>query len=556
MMCLVMKPTQWLKQYARASRSWVMLSIGFGLASGGLLIVQASMIAHIIDAVFIHHQPLSNHYHVVLILCLAIVLRALLAYGREWVGYRAGEQARQTVRDTLLAKMTCLGPVRLKAHTSGELSTLMLEHVEALQGYYANYLPQMILAVLLPLVIVACVFPLSWLAGVILLVTMPLIPLFMALVGMGAAALQQKHFESLTRMSAHFLDVLQGLSTLKYFGRAKAMLSTVERVSEEYRQHTMSVLYVAFLSSGVLEFFAALSVALLATFLGLAFLGHIHIGYAGHLTLATGLFILILAPEFYLPLRELNTHYHTRAEAIGAAKALQEFLAIPMPEAEGGVLEFVPRHIRLDAVGLQYAEQKMPVLQKTYYTFEVGKSYALLGPSGIGKSSILHMLLGFVAPTEGTIWLGEMPLKQIDRQSWLRHVAYLGQQARLSAGSIRDNLLMGNPDATDTQLLRALKAAQADVFVQALPDGLDTVIFEQRQGISGGQAQRIALARMLLKSAPIWFLDEPTASLDAVHAEALMHTIAEQSKGKLVVIVSHDPRLVAWVDQVWNLGAQ
>jgi len=390
-------------------------------------------------------------------------------------------------------------------------------------------------------VILAFVFPLSWLAGVILFVTAPLIPLFMALIGMGAAQQNRRHFKALSRMSVAFLDVLQGLPTLKWFGASKPMRQKLFKVSDQYRQTTMSVLRIVFLSSAVLEFFSAIAIALLATILGLTFLHHIHIGYYGHrLTLHAALFMLILAPEFYLPLRELNTHYHARAEAIAASEQIMEVLCsdvntniIPVKAGIQG--------IEIKNLSVQFPESKIPSLHDINLKIKIGTKLAIVGPSGAGKSTLLNVLMGFVNPSAGTV--------HCDRQ----HITWLGQQPKLFHGSIRENLLMAKPDASDDELWAALAQAKANDFVAQLPAQLDTLLAEHNAGISGGQAQRIAAARMMLKSASIVLLDEPTANLDQANADELMRAILAFAKGKTLLLVTHQKQYADQCDVVLNL---
>jgi len=545
------KPARWLSHLARDVRMLILMVIGCGMASGGLLIVQASMIATIISQVGIHHQAPTYLWPYFVTLLVAIGLRALLAWLREVLGFHASVRIRKTLRLDLIHQAHQQGPIVMARYTAGEWSNLLQENIEALHGYYAHFLPQMMIAVCLPLVILVVVFPLSWLAGLLLLGTMPLIPFFMAILGMGAASLNQRHFAALSRMSAHFLDILQGLTTLKLFGRARALRHNIYQVSEDYRQRTMSVLYVAFLSSGVLEFFAALSVALLATYLGLALLGHIHLGFGAHLSLYTALFILILAPEFYMPLRELNTHYHTRAQAIGAAQALIEcFSEFTKPVVDQSIVQPIEQ-VTLQEITVQFADRIVPAISTVSGTFVMGQRYGIVGPSGAGKSTLINLLLGYLVPSQGTLCIDNTNLTQIGTTQWLSHIAWLGQQPRLPEATIRDNLLMANPQAEDQQCWQALQLSGAAAFVQALPQGLATPLYEQRIGLSGGQMQRIALARMVMKDAPIWILDEPTASLDGDALTQIITQIEQLSRNKLVIMVTHDLSALHWMDDIW-----
>lgn len=535
------------------AKTQIRLSILLAITLGVLTVIQAWFIANVVDQVFIQQQALSSLLNDFIILVALLCLRALMVYVRSKVAFKAGSLIRSRIRQQLFEKCTKTGPIKSQRFATGEFATLMLENVEKCQGYFADYLPQMMVAVIVPLMILVVVWSQNWMAGVILLITMPLIPLFLAIFGMGAAALHEKNAAALSKMSAHFYDVLCGLATLKYFGQAKAQVEPIRKVSESFRKRTMSVLYVAFLSSSVLEFFSALSVALLATYLGLGFLGHLSIGIHGHLTLKTGLLILILAPEFFMPLRELNTHYHARSEAIGASVKLTEFLALDEMSSGDDLLAEPVRIIQLNQLGIQFDS---PVLEGVDYQFEMGKRYGIVGPSGVGKTSILNCLLKLIDPSSGSITVNDLALSDIDLTAWHQNIAYLSQRALLPGSTIRENLNMAGEGFSDEILLSVLKQVDLDVWVQNLPDGLETNIYEQRQGLSGGQANRLALARSILKDAPIWILDEPTASLDEASAAALMKTIEAHSKGKLLIMVTHDQRHIEWLDDVWSLGSE
>ena len=358
------KARRWLFKRALAARIWILLSVLLGLGSGLLLIVQARFLARIVHGAFIENQGTNALWPLFALLAGIIGLRSVLGWARETAGFYAGAGIRQELRNELLDHIVSLGPGYTSRQSSGALTSTVLEHVEGLHDFYAFYLPQLALAALIPAAIVAFIFPYSWAAAGLLLATAPLIPLFMVLVGMGAESISQRHFQALARMSAYFLDVLRGIATLKLFNRSKGAEESIARVSNDYRLRTMQVLRVAFLSSAVLEFFSSISIALVAVYLAMSYLGYFSFGlYGQSLNLAAGLFILLLAPDFYLPLRELGTHYHARAEAVGAAEEILKILAVPRVETLNGTHPWVksgPLHIQLEDVHLAFDGGQRP----------------------------------------------------------------------------------------------------------------------------------------------------------------------------------------------------
>lgn len=547
------KPSRWLMQTAKHARKWVTLSVIVGLVNGILLILQASLLAHIVNGAFITHMPRNLLMGAFIGLLVLIAVRAGLTWVREVIGFHASATVRTGIRQQLFDHLNALGPIRAQQlGVSGQLSSQVIEQVESLHGFFAQYLPQMALAVLLPVVILCFVFPLSWLGGLILLITAPLIPLFMALIGMGAASLNQKHFQTLARLSANFLDRLQGLTTLKYFHRAKDQLGVIAQVSDDYRQTTMSVLKIAFLSSAVLELFSSVSIALLATILGLSFLGYIDIGhYSGVMTLTTGLFILLLAPDFYLPLRDLGTHYHARAEAVGAAEEILKVLQTLLPE-QGTQSDWDANQkmaIRFDKVNFTYPGRK-PTLVDFTATFAAGSKTAIVGPSGAGKSTLLNVLLRWIVPGSGDVHINEQVLSTLSADSWYAQLGWIGQTPKLFVGSVRDNIVLAKPDASDAAVQQAIEQAGLTAWIATLPQGIETLIAEANVGVSGGQAQRIALARIFLKDAPVLLLDEPTASLDATTEREVLSRLWEFAQHKTVIMLTHRLTDLDKMDQV------
>lgn len=547
---------RWLQQLGKQEKRWVWLSVAAGIGIGLMLVVQAHLLARVVDGTLFSGQSLAQHTPLLLMLLAALLLRALLGVVKEWAGQQASIRIRRSLRGLLLNHINRLGPAYTGDQRSGELSSILLEQIEALDGFFARYLPQMALAAMLPLVILAFIFPVNWAAGLIFLITAPLVPLFMALVGTRAAEANRRNFAALSQLGSHFLDVVQGIVTLKLFDRSRAQVEVIEAGADEFRQRTMQVLRLAFLSSAVLEFFASISIAVVAVYLGFSFLGHLDFGYwDAPVNLYQGLFILLLAPEFYLPLRELGTHYHARQEAVAAADKLRELLeATPKAIAgEGAGLDATVHQISLEGAGLTYPGRQTPVFTGVNLTLQRGRIVALVGPSGAGKSSLLQVLLGFRQLSEGQVKVNQTPLDMVGSYAWLEQVAWVSQHTTLFPGSLRDNLLLAAPDASEHALYLALEQANALEFVQRLPDGLDTIVGELGSGFSGGQIQRLALARAFLKDAPVLLLDEPTANLDRDSEQLVLESLQTLCAGRLVLMLTHRRTSMLRADEVWQL---
>ncbi|MGI2101618.1 heme ABC transporter permease/ATP-binding protein CydD [Shewanella oncorhynchi] len=557
----------WLKAQKKACGLFLKLSLWLGMISAVAMVAQAYIIATILDGVIIGQViPLTDNAQTVsssvsidtytphfIALIALMLLRALLAYGRERASFEAGKRLRGHIRAAVMDKLTKLGPAFIKGKPAGSWASIVLEQVEDLQDFYARYLPQISLAGFIPVLILAAVFPINWAAGLILLLTAPLIPMFMILVGMGAADANRKNFSALARLSGHFMDRLKGLSTLKLFHRGDAELKVIATASEEFRSRTMSVLRMAFLSSAVLEFFAAVSIAVLAVYFGFSYLGHLDFGYYGAhanissstvpdmggipFSLFTGLFILILAPEFYQPLRDMGTHYHAKAQAIGAAEALITLLEHPEPELVG--------HVRINSIETLSADNLevfsvdgTRLLGPLSFELKEGERLALVGPSGAGKTSLLNALLGFL-PYKGHLLINGHELSALDLSHWRQYLAWLGQEPQLFHGTVRDNVALADPTLSDDTLWHLLAEANISDFVKAQPLGLDAPVGEQSSGLSVGQAQRIALARALGQQASLFVLDEPTASLDSQSEQAVSSALNRAMAGKMCIMVTH-----------------
>jgi ATP-binding cassette subfamily C protein CydD len=548
--------SRWLYGRARRAAGRIGLTVAVGWLIGLAAVAQALLLARLIHAIVIDGRPVETLGRELGLLAGVLAGRALLTGLREVTGFAAGARVRETVRMELVDRIFVAGPAFTRREESGALGSVLLEQVEALQDFYALFLPQLALAVLVPLTIAAAVFPVSWAAGALLLATAPVIPFFTVLVGMGAESISQRHFESLARMSAHFLDVLRGLATLKLFGRSREEGVRIARVSAEYRRRTMSVLRVAFLSSAVLEFFASLSIALVAVYLGMGFLGYFQFGaYGRPLTLADGLFVLLLAPEFYLPLRELGAHYHARAQAIGAAERLRAVAEAPVTGAAAGGGRPLPadRQLRVRCIDLEfgYGEGRPPAVRGVGLELRTGKSVALVGGSGAGKSTLLFLLMGFLQPQRGEIRVGELSLALADPLAWRRKIGWLGQNPALFSGSIADNIRLGRPEASPEEVRDAAARAGVLEFARQLPEGLETRVGELGIGLSRGQAQRVALARALVRDAPLLLLDEPTAGLDAETERRVLDAVDRLREDHAVLTVTHRLADIRRADRIY-----
>ncbi len=540
----------WLMRLSKQSRTWITGSVALGVLSGLLLILQASILARVIDRVYLHHWTLAQTKTLLIIFLASISVRAILSGIREWVSFKSAALIQSEVRLHIMQHLFKLGPMQSRSLRSGALSTTLIEQVEALHDFFAYYLPQMSLIICIPIAILAFVFPINWVSGFLLLLTAPLIPLFMALIGMGAESVSKRHFQSLARLSSYFLDTLQGLSTLKLFGRSKQQADKVYSISDEYRERTMSVLRIAFMSSGVLELFSSVVIAMLAVYLGLVLLGQVHFGAHVGMSLQHALFILLLAPEFYLPLRQLAIHYHAKAEAVAAAGEIQNILALE-PTQYTGTKKISADKIMIECDNIRFNYPKRePLLYNVNFTVHAGEHVAIIGPSGSGKSTLLHLMMNLLQPTEGVIRINRTDLKEFDQEAWLHNIAWIGQNTRLFPGTVRENIMIANPAIDQQTLERAVQLAHINQFA----DDLDMRIAEGNSGLSGGQVQRIALARAFIKDAPLLLLDEPTASLDKDNERLVLDSLNALMQGRTVITVSHRENTISNADRIFKLS--
>ncbi|KNC08909.1 amino acid ABC transporter permease [Klebsiella sp. RIT-PI-d] len=545
--------TRWLKQQSVISRRWLMMSRLLGLVSGLLIVAQAWMLAQILQHMIMDNIPREALLLPFIQLILIFIVRAWVVWLREKVGFHAGQHIRFALRRQVLDRLQQAGPAWIQGKPAGSWATLIIEQIDDMHDYYARYLPQMALATFVPLLIVIAIFPSNWAAALILLGTAPLIPLFMAMVGMGAADANRRNFQALARLSGHFLDRLRGMETLRTFGRGDAEIDNIRRASQDFRQRTMEVLRLAFLSSGVLEFFASLSIALVAVYFGFSYLGELNFGHYGTgVTLAAGFLALILAPEFFQPLRDLGTYYHAKAQAVGAADSLKTFMEAPLASPERGEKQLNAQQavsLRARDVMIKSPEGKV-LAGPLNFDLAAGQRVVLIGQSGSGKSSLLSMLSGFL-PYDGSLLINEVELRELEPELWRQQLSWVGQNPQLPAATIRDNVLLAKPDASEAELHSALARAWVSEFTQQLPHGIDTQLVDQAGGLSVGQAQRVAVARALLTPSHLLLLDEPSASLDAHSEQRVMQALNEASRQQTTLMVTHQLEdLAAW-DSIW-----
>ena len=544
----------WLAQRARAAGLAPTLTVVAGTAAGWGVIPQAGLLAWLVHAVTVEGSGLAEVGGLLGLLFLVVLFRSGAVAVQEWsaaeTAYRVHRHARERIYDRLLG----LGPAGLGGRATGALATALLEQVAALGPFAARYRPQMVLTVIVPVAILITVLMLDWLAALLLLFAAPLIPAFMAIVGMGAEAVSRSQHEALARLGGYFLDRLQGLDLLRHLGRAENEATTLAAVGEDYRRRTMAVLRVAFLSSAVLEFFSSVAIAMVAVYIGMGLLGFVTFGPAPELTLFTGQFVLLLAPEFFQPLRQLAQHYHDRAAALGAAAELRPLDQTPSPMPAGGtkVPPPQPPHLVLERVSLR-GDGEQPILAGIDLDIAPGEAILLTGPSGSGKTSLLEVLAGFRDVDAGVLRINGDPLSELDLDAWQQRLAWLAQTPYLFPGRIIDNLAPNGsmpPDAAAS----ALDRAGATAFVRQRPEQLETRLGERGQGLSGGEGQRLALARALLRGAPLMLVDEPTASLDPETAEQVSQALqAEHQRGATVIIASHAGDLFPWVQRTIRL---
>lgn len=545
---MVISPTTWLREQSRPVRRLLRAGIAAGAAQAVAMCAGAWLVAHVLAEAIFAARPLGELWPALAALPLLAVARFALALLQRHVTFEAGARVSAGMRLSLEQRLRRLGPRWAAQQSSGDMVTRLVDGVDALIPYYAGYLPQVALAALIPLVILLVVLLADPWSALVLLLTAPLIPLFMVLVGHAAEQASQRRWLRLRRMGARFMDALSGLTTLRLLRATTREQALLAATGEAYRQETMAVLRIAFLSALVLEFFATVSIAVLAVLIGFRLMW-------GTLGFEPGLFVLLLAPELFMPLRALGTQRHRRMEAAAAAEDLIALLAIPDDEASASCApaprEFAAARVGVafEQVGFGYAPDRQ-VLHDLAFDLEAGAQLTVVGTSGSGKSTLFHLLMGFAAPQGGRILINGEDLTTLAPAAWRRHIAWVPQRVHVFHGTLRDNLLIAAPQADARQLDRAVQAAALVPVIARLPQGLDTPLGEHGQGLSGGERQRLALARAWLRDAPLLLLDEPTQHLDAATAAVVDRALARLGEGRTVIRIAHRLDTIAADEQV------
>jgi thiol reductant ABC exporter CydD subunit len=537
-----------LLRYAHSTRRYLVLTVVLGGCTAFLVVAQAWLLATAVSGAFIDHKGVAQLKVPVALLFLAVLGRALVGWLSERLADRASARAKSELRQALVERVARLGPSGLDRQRSGGLTVLATSGIDALDAYFARYLPQVFLAVIVPVTVIVVALGADWISAVIIALTVPLIPLFMALVGQTTREKMGRQARHLQRLAGHFLDVVAGLPTLKVFGRAKAQAQAIADMTDQYRLATMDTLKVAFLSSLILELLATISVALVAVAVGLRLLG-------GHLGFSTALFVLILAPEAYLPLRLLGTNFHASAEGMKAADDVFGVLEQPLPDRGTGrdVPDLGRSVLRIEGLEVVYPGRQVPALRLPSLRVEPGEVVAVAGPSGGGKSTLLSVLLCLTTASAGSVHIGEMDLAELDPDLWRAHVSWVPQRPHLFARTIAENVRLSRPDASDGDVRAVIARVGLSPVVERLPQGLATVLGTGGAGLSTGERQRVALARAFLRDAPVLLLDEPTANLDGQTEEAVLTAVRTLMVGRTVIIAAHRPSLLNLADRVISL---
>jgi ATP-binding cassette, subfamily C, bacterial CydD len=539
-----------LLRQAGPARAYLAVAIALGLAGAVLILLQADMLSRLLAGAA-RGTGVAALAGTLGWLAAVLAGRAMAAAGGEGAALRAAAVVKSRLRRRVSAHAVALGPEWLTGQRAGEITTLATKGLDGLDAYFARYLPQLVLAVAVPVAVLARVAAADWISAVIIAATLPLIPVFAMLIGWHTQAQTRRQWLLLGRLGGHFLDVVAGLPTLKLFGRSKAQADVIEEVTGAHRAAAMVTLRVAFLSALVLEVTAALATALVAVEIGLRLL-------AGHVGYQTALLVLLLTPEAYLPLRNAGAQFHASTEGTAAARRAFEILDTPLPagldslrgvpapggsaDASAGLSADARREdIALDGVTVTNPGRDLPALDDISLTIRPGDYVVVTGASGAGKSSLLAVLLGFATPASGTVSVGGAGLARIPADRWRRQIAWLPQRPHLFAATVAGNIALGQPDARRQDIVAAARLAGADEFIRRLDRGYGTVLTEGGRTLSAGQRQQIALARAFFRQAPVLLLDEPTAHLDQASARHVLSVIETGQAGRTVVLVTHQP---------------
>jgi ATP-binding cassette subfamily C protein CydD len=581
-----------LLQYVKTMRPYVAVVAILSFLTAIFIILQAHYIAQIINAAFLQKQALAQLTIPLLFLLLVIIGRAAVIWGNTATTNFVSSTVKGDMRLRLFQHLLKLGPMFIKGERSGEIVNTTTDGVEALDAYFNQYFPQVCATMVIPLTILVVVFATDILSGIVLLVTLPILPAFMILIGKRANAMTERRWRQLSTLSAHFLDVLQGMTTLKLFRRAERQRETIRQISERYGQTTMAVLRVAFLSSLVMEMGATISNAIIAVEIGLRLL-------YGQIPFAQAFFVLLLTPEFYQPLRNLGTQFHASIESAAGAQRIFDILETPInrqgiantqttstlptepqtltlqnihytypepaetTEEEGGTstkkiggVTVAARVAEAAAIAKttqasqQVKQQRQEALRGISFEIQRGQRVAIVGKSGAGKSTIASLLLRFIEPDEGTLSIDGIPAQNFSVQDWRKLIAWQPQRPYLFNTTIADNIRLGRPEASQPEVEQAARMADLHDFIQTLPQGYETIIGERGTRLSGGQLQRLSMARALLKNAPILVLDEATSTLDAESEKHILHTLESIAHEHIILIIAHRLNTISNADRI------
>lgn len=525
------------------------LVIFFGLLAAVTTILLALSLSKIINGVFLSQQTLQDVSTLIIIFIILAFLKSILIWSQQFFSTSLVTFIKKTFRKKILLKIEEIGPLKLKSERTGELANTLLNGVDKLEDYFSKFLPQMFLSIFIPIIILIFVFPLDWLTAIVFIVTAPIIPIFMFLIGSIAEKMNRRQWKTLSRMSAYFLDVLQGLTTLKLFNRTNDAIKKINDISNQFRIKTLNVLKIAFLSALVLEVTATISVAVIAVEIGLRLL-------SGNFVFADALFILIIAPEFYLPLRILGTTYHAGMEGIAAFERINDLMSFKSSTTNlkaNAKHDFTFPHnnsIILNNISYTYTEREIKALDNVSLTIQTNKVTAFVGASGSGKTTLMNILLRFFNPTDGNIFIGETDLHLVKEETWRNNLAWLPQNPHLFSKTILENLQIANKQATLEEVINAAKNAHIHEFILNLPNGYNTLVGENGAKLSGGEIQRIALARAYLRNAPLLFVDEPTANLDPIVEDEIVKDMYKLFSGKTVFIIAHRLNTIVKADKI------
>jgi thiol reductant ABC exporter CydD subunit len=540
-----------LLREAPAARRFLVVAGLLGLVSAAAIVAQAVALGLFVAGVFLDGKPVSDLKPELAALVAATIVRSLVAWALESGGRVTALEVATRLRAKLLAHLLAARPAGVDGMPAGEVAAAAVTGLEALDPYFARFLPQLVLSLVVPVVIFVWVALHDVTSAVVMALTLPLIPLFGALIGKTTEARTLRRFGTLSILSAYFLDVVRGLPTLRAFGRGRIQTDTIERVSDAYRRETMGTLRIAFLSALVLELAATLSTAVIAVEIGVRLVD-------GGIALAPAFAVLVLAPEYYGPLRAAAAQFHASTDGLAAAGRVFELLDLPpavtAPEHPLPAPGLQGAEIRLEELALQHPGRDEPAFAGVSAVLGPGERIALAGPSGAGKTSLLSVLLRLVDPTEGRIVAGGVDLALVDPAAWRARVAWLPQRPRLAGRTLRDALAAG-ASLTDAELWEAVEQAGALPVLNALPDGLNTVLGE-RAPFSAGEIRRLALARALAPRKPVLLLDEPTTHLDAASAAVVAEAISALPRDGIVVFATHDERLLRVADRIVALEAR